>query len=130
MCSRTSKLNHALIMHAVKSEVAITGRSSLEELDTLTLQCTAIPSASISWLKRSIDGIKLLISSPRISISTEETAIDGKMATLGTLTITDVNEIDGGDYVCEAQNGVDSIPAAEEINVSINGEYLQTLLYT
>ena len=109
-------------MHAVKSELVITGQNSLEELDTLTLQCTAIPPASISWLKRNSDGIKLLTSSPRISSTIEEVTKDGKMATLGALAIADVTKVDGGDYLCEAQNGVESIPATEEINVSINGE--------
>ena len=52
----------------------------------------------------------------------KEVAIDGEMATLGTLTITDVTEVDGGDYLCEAQNGVQSIPTIEDITVNINGE--------
>ena len=109
-------------MHTVKSELVITGQNSLEELDTLTLQCTAIPPASISWLKINSDGIKLLTSSPRISSTVKEVTKDGKMATLGTLAIVDVIKVDGGDYLCEAWNGVESIPATEEINVSINGE--------
>ena len=108
--------------YAVKSEVVITGRNSFEELDTLILQCTAIPSASISWLKQSAVGVKLLTLSQRMSFSIEEVAIDGKMATLGSLSITDVTEVDSGDYLCEAQNGAESIPTTEEINVSINGE--------
>ena len=110
------------MLATVKSEIAITGQNSLEELDTLTIQCTAIPPASISWLKRSSDGIKLLTSSQRISFSTKEVAIDRKMGTLGSLTITDVTEVDSGEYLCEAQNGAESIPTTEEINVSINGE--------
>ena len=44
------------------------------------------------------------------------------MGTLGSLTITDVTEVDSGEYLCEAQNGAESIPTTEEINVSINGE--------
>ena len=109
-------------MHAVKSEVVITGQNSLEELETLILQCTAIPPASMSWLKRDRNGIKLLTSSPRISFSTKQTAIDRKTATLGSLTIADVTEVDAGDYLCEAQSGSESTPATKEINVSINGE--------
>ena len=109
-------------MHAVKSEVIITGQNSLEELDTLALQCIVIPSASISWLKRNSNGIKVFTSSPRISSTTKEITKDGKMATIGALNIADITEIDGGDYLCEAQNGVESIPAIKEINVSINGE--------
>ena len=108
--------------YVVKSEVVITGPNSLEELDTLILQCTAIPAASISWLKRSSDEIKYLTSSTRISFSTKEVAKEEKKATLGTLTITDVTEDDAGEYLCEAQSGSESIPATEEINVSINGE--------
>ena len=45
------------------------------------------------------------------------------MATLGSLTITTITEIDAGDYLCEARSGSESIPATEEINISINGEY-------
>lgn len=115
-------LYFSLFHHAVKSEVTITGRNNLEELDILYLQCTAIPSASISWLKRNSDGIKLLTSSKRISISTKEVAIEGKVATLGNLTIADVTEDDTGDYLCEAQSGSESISATEDIIVNINGE--------
>ena len=85
--------------YVVKSEVVITGPNSLEELDTLILQCTAIPAASISWLKQSSVGVRLLSPTQRISFSTENVqAIDGKMATLGSLTMTAVTEIDAGDY--------------------------------
>ena len=112
------------IIHTVKSEVAITGQNSLEELETLSLQCTAIPSASISWLKRNSKsgGIKLLTSSTRVSIFTKEVAKEGKMATLGNLTIIAITEVDAGNYLCEAQSGSESIPATEEIVVNINGE--------
>ena len=115
-------LYFSLFHHPVKSEVTITGRNNLEELDILYLQCTAIPSASILWLKRNSDGIKLLTSSKRISISTKEVAIGGKVATLSNLTVADVTEDDAGDYLCEAQSGSESIPATEDIVVNINGE--------
>ena len=93
-------------------------------MGTLSLQCTAIPSASISWLKRNreSEGIKLLTSSTRISIFTEEVAEGGETATFGNLTITDVTEVDAGNYLCEAQSGSESIPATEDIAVNINGE--------
>ena len=110
--------------YVVKSEVVITGPNSLGELDTLILQCTTIPAASISWLKQSSVGVRLLSPTQRISFSTEKVqAIDGKMATLGSVTITAITEIDAGDYLCEALSGSESIPATEEINISINGEY-------
>ena len=51
------------------------------------------------------------------------------MGTLGSLTITAVTEIDAGDYLCEAQNGAESIPATEEINIIINGESIQPYMY-
>ena len=99
----------------------ITGQNSLEELDTLILQCTAVPSASISWLKGNSDGIKLLTSSPRISFATKEVTVDGKMSTFATLTIADVTEVDSGDYLCEAWNGIGSIPTTEDMLINING---------
>ena len=46
----------------------------------------------------------------------------GETATLGNLTITDVTEVDTGNYLCEAQSGSESIPATEDIAVNINGE--------
>ena len=110
------------LLSPVKSEVVITGQSNLGELEILTLQCTAVPSASISWLKRNSDGIKLLASGRRTTLSTKEVAVDGKMATLSTLTVTNVTEVDSGDYLCEAQNGAESIPTTENIIVNINGE--------
>ena len=100
----------------------VTGRNTLEELDTLTLQCTAIPPASISWLKRSTEGIILFTNSSRISLSAKQTiSPSGEFVTISRLTIRDVTEADGGDYICEAQNGAQSIPTADNILVNIKG---------
>lgn len=106
----------------VKSYVDVTGTSSLEELETLTLHCTANPPASISWLKRTSKGIKTISTSSRITISTQETTTkNGLSITHSTLMIRDVTEVDSADYVCEADNGAESIPTAKSLLVNIHG---------
>ena len=111
-----------LCLHAVKSDIAISGISNLEELDTLTLLCTATPPATILWIKRSNDGIKIITPSSRISLSTQQVrASNGQLITNSSLVIEEVEETDGDEYVCEAENGPDSIPTAGNIQVTING---------
>ena len=109
-------------VYIVKSYVDLTGTNSLEELETLTLHCTANPPASISWLKRTSKGIKTISTSSRITISTQETTTkNGLSITHSTLMIRDVTEVDSADYVCEADNGAESIPTAKSLLVNIHG---------
>lgn len=117
-------------VHIVKSNVAVNGINNLEELDTLTLQCTATPSAMISWLKRSSEGIKVISSSSRISLSTQQvTGNGGQLTTVRSLIIEHVTASDSAEYVCEAENGPGSIPTTESIQVNINGKEVLSIIH-
>ena len=108
----------------VPIEVTITGERIYNESETLELNCTSDPSATLSWIKRSDTSTTTkLLPSLRISI-TFQNDVEGRFMAYSVLAIRDVAESDSGTYVCVAENDEISLNAtAATVNhiVHING---------
>ena len=110
--------------NVVPIEVTITGERIYNESETLELNCTSDPSATLSWIKRSDTSTTTkLLPSLRISI-TFQNDVEGRFMAYSVLAIRDVAESDSGTYVCVAENDEISLNAtAATVNhiVHING---------
>ena len=93
------------------------------ELDTVTIECnvTANPSANITWLKRTSEGVKKLINTLRTSITHQLTSTSRGPVTGSTLVISNVEAADNGDHICEARNGYSS-PESANFTISVIGK--------
>ena len=90
------------------SNLSIRGDSNTpRELDTVTIECnvTANPPAIIIWTKRTSKRVRTLTSNSKTSITHQLTNYtpSGPLSR-STLTISNVEENDDGDYICEARN--------------------------
>ena len=99
---------YTMIVPLTRSNMKIRGNSTTpERLDTVTIECnvTATPPANITWTIRTTEGVRTLLDTPQqISINQQLTNTPNGPTSRGTLTISNVEPADNGDYICEASN--------------------------
>ena len=109
------------------SNLVIRGSSSTPAwLDTLTIECnvTANPPISIKWMKRTKEGTQtLFINAPRTSITHQLTNTLSGPISRSTLTISNVEAADNGDYICEASNGPSSPSVSVNFTICVIGNF-------
>lgn len=95
----------------------ITGGDLVNELDELSLSCSALSSqaAAISWLKRSEGSVAIILNSTRTSIINQYRENN----TISVLTIARTVPSDTGQYICDARNALGR--AVVEKSVAVPG---------
>ena len=95
----------------------------MPELETVVLTCRLLanPKPTVRWLKRDTDSLRVLTNTSRISVSTyqEETYSHHSM-----MLIERAQATDSGEYLCEAENILSTLPIVSSIMVTVNGKYL------
>ena len=88
------------------------------ELDTVIIECdvTANPSANITWLKRTSERVRILITNSKTFITNQLINTPNGPLSRSTVTIRNVEENDNGNYICEARNNRSS---SESANFSV-----------
>lgn len=100
----------------------ITGSNTAVEGAALTLICVVVvsPKPTVTWLKRNVGELRLLMNSSRISVSS---IYDGHTFThRSVLVIQDAHEADSGEYLCEVQNAFTTLPLVSSQHINISGE--------
>ena len=122
--------NYLCSVPLTRSNMKIKGNSTTpERLDTVTIECnaTANPPANLTWIMRTIEGIQtLLTSSPRISITHQLTNAPNGPTSRSTLTISNVEAVDNGVYICEANNGLSSPSVSANFPICVIGKTINT----
>ena len=102
--------------------------SSPKRQDSVTIECyvTANPPANIKWMKRiwSTQRMQILATTRRISITQVVTNTPNGPTSRSTLTISNVEEADNGDYICEASNGPSLPPLSANFTICVIGKVL------
>ena len=110
------------------SNLVIRGNSSiLARLDTVIIECnvTANPPASIMWKKRTTERIHNVISTPQISITHQLASTPNGPVSRSTLTISEVEATDKGDYICEASNDPSSPSVSATFTICVIGKTMK-----
>lgn len=103
------------------------GSNTFDEQSSVRLQCTVqgIESPNIVWLKQNQDQIEVVLSTTRISISTNSGSAN---TIISTLHIINAEPSDQGLYVCEA-TGIDrNVLAVANHNLTIDGTVTNTFV--
>ena len=92
-------------------------------MDTVNIECnvTANPPANIVWMKATDDNTQILISSLRTSITRQLTYTPNGPVARSTLTISNVEAADNGDYICEASNDPSSPSVSINFTICVIG---------
>jgi hypothetical protein len=93
------------------SNLSIRGdNNNPRELDTVTIKCAVIanPPADIIWFKRTSEGWRALIDNSKTSIIHQLTDTHSGPRSSSTLIVSNVEDNDNGEYVCEARNNQSS----------------------
>ena len=101
----------------------ITGKQTLNELDTLELNCTANARATFTWRKIDVMGNIIDIPSSR----SQNTTIDlgenseGVCISQSKLVVFNVSGSDSGKYICIAESVYSISPANDSYRVNVTG---------
>ena len=111
------------------SNMVITGSSSTPaRLDTVTIECntTANPPARIMWIKMDTSSaiIQTLINTRRTSIIDQLTYTPTGPLSRSTLTISNVEASDNGNYICEASSGPSPPSVSANFSLCVIGKYV------
>ena len=122
-----------MIVPLTQSNLKVNGSSSTpERLDTVTIECTvtANPPANFIWTKRTSEGAQAIINTPRTSITHQLTVTLNGPTTRSTLTISNVEVADNGDYICEAsiRNYTLSPSVSSNFTLCVIGKYSNWLM--
>ena len=97
----------------------ITGERSVNETDTLELNCTSSRLATLSWFrKENSSRLTKIVPTPRISIIFRD--VEGSSVVYSVLTIRPVVVSDNNTFVCEAQDD-DGFSSRVDHAVQVNG---------
>ena len=101
-----------------------------ERLDTVTIECnvTAAPPANITWIIRTTDRLQTLVNTPQTSITHQLTNTLSGPTSRSTLTISNVEEADNGDYICEASNDPSSPSISANFTVCVIGKVIVIII--
>ena len=116
----------------VPPKLHIQGSSNApDELDTLIIECSVManPPANITWLFRTPDGVKNVLTSSRRSISHSfDTNGSNGPVSRSILVVRDVVQTDSGMYNCETTNDVFTETVSVNISVSVIGEFTSRIM--
>ena len=93
--------------------------NAIRESEVLQLVCKvrAYPVASISWVKTTSRKGTAILNGGRTQIIVANFIENGDPFTTSTLTIVNVGVTDGGNYLCEANNGIEGYSAVSAVTV-------------
>ncbi len=118
---------HNLYYCIASFSLSLSGTNVVDELSVVTLTCTvqANPAPVIAWLKRSDDGVTVILHSARISITTQHRT--NNVTSTSVLTINRAESSDQGNYICRASNVfINEITfSTANISVQVRGNYYQ-----
>ena len=108
------------------TEPMITGQSIIEELETLMLQCqsSGSPVPNIIWVKRSDEEVTAILNSQRTIINRTLSDTEEFPTAISSLYIYNMMLTDGGEYVCEAKNGVATSSVLASLYVNVTGKLI------
>ena len=110
--------------HTGPFDVTITGTSSLNEFETLTLNCTVNESASIMW--RFNDGTNGQTILPSTFYNSRAYSAN---TTRSMLTIERVTQSRNGTYTCVADSNGTRLPITEKFLVTVQGNPQLAILW-
>ena len=92
-------------------------------LETVTIECnvTSNPPANINWMKRTSERTQALANTSQISITHQLTYTPSGPTSRSTLTISTMEAVDNGDYICEANNGPSSPSVSANFTICVIG---------
>ena len=110
--------------------MVIRGSSSMPaRQETVTIECnvTANPPANIKWMKRTTasENIQTLTNTSQISITHQLTYTPRGPTSRSTLTISNIEAADNGDYICEANNNSSSPSLSANFPICVIGKAMK-----
>ena len=93
-------------VHAVLP--VVTGNHTVGEMGIISLQCSYAggPHSMVVWLKRSEEEVKIVLNSSRVLVTHQRQTSGDVHVVTSNLTVHNVSTVDGGEYLCEATNGI------------------------
>ena len=95
----------------------------MSELETVVLTCRLLanPKPTVRWLKRETDSLRVLTNTSRISVTTYQ---EDTYSHSSAMVIERAQATDSGEYLCEVENILSTLPIVSSIMVTVNGKYL------
>ena len=74
----------------------------------------------VVWLKRSEEEVKIVLNSSRVLVTHQRQTSGDVHVVTSNLTVHNVSTLDGGEYLCEATNGIFRV---SNIVISVTGKF-------
>ena len=103
----------------------VTGNHTVGELGMISLQCSYAggPRSMIVWLKRSEEEVKIVLNSSRVLVTHQRQTNGVVYVVTSNLTVHNVSTVDGGEYLCEATNGISQVSNTVSNYINVTGEF-------
>ena len=90
----------------------------------ISLQCSYAggPWSMIVWLKRS-EEVKIVLNSSRVLVTHQRQTNGVVYVVTSNLTVHNVSTVDGGEYLCEATNGISQVSNTVSNYVIVTGKF-------
>ena len=91
----------------------------------ISLQCSYAggPRSMIVWLKRSEEEVKIVLNSLRVLVTHQRQTSGSVHIVTSNLTVHNVSTVDGGEYLCEATNGISEVSNTVSNYINVTGKF-------